>query len=94
MLSSVVELARWMRAVTECEVISKQSYAQMMPGLQGPENAKRTWIAAGGNGIFNTIVTYNPARRLVVVAASMDGRLEIEGQRWLLSAIYKLIPAP
>jgi CubicO group peptidase (beta-lactamase class C family) len=92
MISSVRELARWSRGVNEFEVISKDNHKLMVPGLHTEDRARRFWASAGGNGIFNTVVVYNPGKRMAIVAASMDGRFEIESQRELVRMIHRALP--
>lgn len=93
MISTVQELARWARALHEGEILSKESHQKLVPAFYEADGARRIWASAGGNGIFNTIVFYNPGKRMVVVAASVDGRFEIESDRELVRNIHRMLPA-
>lgn len=93
MISTVVELARWGRALNEGEILTKKNHRLMIPAFYEPDAERRLWGAAGGNGIFNTILIYNPGKRMVAVAASVDGRFEIESDRELIRNIYRMLPA-
>ena len=78
MLSTAPELARWARGAHTGEMLTPEDYEIFMPSFANGKDKDRYTISAGGNGIFNTIMLYNPHRKIAVIAASMDGRFEIE----------------
>jgi len=93
MISTVKDLARWARALHEGEILSKESHRLLVPAFYEPDGARRIWSSAGGNGIINTVVYYNPGKRMVMVAASLDGRFEIESDKDLVRNAYRMLPA-
>jgi CubicO group peptidase (beta-lactamase class C family) len=96
LLTTFPELARWVRAAHSGQLLDSQSYTLFAPGLT-PPNVKpnSVWASAGGNGIFDTVVAYNPSRRLVIVAASSDAGFQIEDVlRDLAKAVFQLVDNP
>ncbi len=93
MISTVTDLARWARAVHDLEILSKENHQLLNPAFYREDGARRISLSAGGNGIFNTVVAYNPGKKMVVVAASVDGRFEIEQDRGLWRMIHSMLPA-
>jgi len=79
MITTIPEIARWARAAHDGELMSPEYYKFFTPGLASDKvKPNSIWSAAGGNGIFDTVVAYNPSRRLIVVAFSSDARFQIE----------------
>lgn len=79
MISTVGELAKWCNALHSGKLLGKDSYALMFPTWAAAAPSPTAISAsAGGNGIFNTVMIYNPHRRVTIIAASTDGRFEVE----------------
>ena len=74
-----------------------EAYKFFSPGLtSGNLKPNSVWATAGGNGIFDTVVAYNPSRHLIVVAFSSDARFQIEDvlMRELAKPIFRLVDRP
>lgn len=96
MISTMPELARWVLAAHTGKLLDAASYRVFSPALAAPDvKPNAFWGVAGGNGIFDTVVAYNPSRRLVIVTASTAARFEIESAlRDLRPLIYSLVDKP
>ena len=91
MITTVGELSRWCWGLHNGELIKPESYRLFAPKFAADPVPDNFWGVAGGNGIFNCVLAYNPAQKLTVVAFSADGKLEIEKSlRDLFPLIRKL----
>lgn len=77
MIATVDALAAWTRAAHTGKFLHPENYELFAHWGENP-NPRAIWASAGGNGIFNTIVAYNPGRKVLIVAASTDARFVIE----------------
>jgi CubicO group peptidase (beta-lactamase class C family) len=89
MITTVDELAKWAWSAHNGKLMTAEYYKLFVPSFADKEISPTAfWNAAGGNGIFNCLLAYNPAQKITVVAFSADGRLEIETR---LKALAPLI---
>src|SRR5262249_7167977 len=96
MFTTAPEIARWVRAAHSGELLDASAYRIFSPRLLPPEvKPNSIWSSAGGNGIFDTVVSYNPSRRLTLVAISTDARFQIEDVLLeLAKTIFQLVDSP
>lgn len=79
MIATAKDLATWSFAAHGGNLLKPDSYKLFMPSwAEKPPSATSISMSAGGNGIFNTVLGYMPHHKLVLIAASTDGRFEIE----------------
>lgn len=79
MIATVGNLAAWCHAAHNGRFLKPESYKVFAPmWAEQPPTERSLWGAAGGNGIFNTVLVYNPHRKLVMIAASTDARFQVE----------------
>ncbi|MBC8066067.1 MAG: beta-lactamase family protein [Chlorobia bacterium] len=89
MIATAKDLATWSLAAHGGRLLKPGSYKLFMPSwAEKPPSATAISMSAGGNGIFNTVLAYMPHHKLVLVAASTDGRFEIENH---LRPLYPLM---
>ncbi|MBV6458375.1 MAG: D-aminopeptidase [Fimbriimonadaceae bacterium] len=95
MLTTVRELARWTRAFHEFGLISREQHKLLEPGLHVEDASRRFASFAGGNNIWNTVASYNPGKRIVIIATSWDGRFAIENEgRTIIRQVYGMLGNP
>ena len=78
MITTVGELAKWCYALHNGQLMKPESYRLFAPAFSAEPPPDKFWWAAGGNGVFNCVLAYNPAKKLTLVAFSANGKFEIE----------------
>jgi CubicO group peptidase (beta-lactamase class C family) len=93
MFSTARDLSRWAHGVLETSFVSDDIRLRFIPGLFKPgAPTSKVWTAAGGNGIFDTVMAYNRGRKITIIAFSTDGRFSIEDSLWDMgSLMFKVV---
>lgn len=88
MLSTVTDLGKWANGVFDGKFVSDEIRLQLAPALfQKDAPPTKVWTAAGGNGIFNTVLAYSRSLNATIIAFSTDGRKEVESFLWDLAPL-------